>query len=168
MECRPSPGCSPRDCITDHLGYTTCEEEYHQFQIINHPNITKKRIKSGNTVFLRSINSPANWLECSSRQCKISRCYEDNVLDPFNSSYIPTCARYQFQVWGVNRGKGRSISVHNKVYFKGSSNHTYLNCNGKYCTLLEEGECQRKKHQVIERDGPCPIQTFKVTKLSEI
>lgn len=165
IECRFPYGCIPRLCFTHHLsGYNTCEEKYHQFQIINHKNITKKRIKSGNTVLLRSMASPGKWLDCSTRRCRVSQCYEDGIQDPYNSTYIPTCSRHHFEVWGMNRRRGKILSSHHKLQFKGRSGD-FVNCNGVFCTLLEEGECQRAKYQTIRRDEPCPIQGFSVIKL---
>ena len=164
IECKFPYGCTPRRCFTHHLsGYNTCEEEYHQFQIINHKNITKKGIRSGNTVLLRSMASPGKWLDCSSRRCRVSQCYEDGIQDPYNS----TCSQHHFEVWGMNRRHGKILSSHHKLQFKGRSGD-FMNCNGRFCTLLEEGECQRAKYQTIGRDEPCPIQGFSVIKLSEI
>lgn len=171
MKCVPSPGCTPMPCH-DHGG-NTCHGPELQFQIINHPSISSRRIKSSNTVLLRSVNTPTSWLDCSdATRCIISPCREDNPDDGANSSYISNCSRHHFQVFGVGRRDNKILNNQHKLKFKYSnSDDSYLNCNGKRCTLLQDGLCPVEKGAKVpfiqdEKTGQCPIQSFEVELLS--
>ena len=173
MQCTPSPGCKPYHC-RDHGG-DTCHNPDYQFQIINHHSISSKRLRPGNTVLLRSVNSPTNWLDCSSStKCVISQCAEDNSDDSANSSYISNCSRHHFQVYTVNK-KHKLIKSGHQLQFKysgggGGESSSYLSCNDKkYCKLLSEGECPNEQRAIFPRqpksDGTCDPESFSVDLL---
>ena len=169
MKCVPSPGCTPLPC-RDRAG-NTCKRNDNQFQIINHMNISARKILSGSTILLRSVNSPSNWLDCSSpNKCTISTCPEDNVEEPSNSSYISNCSRHHFQVFGVDRKLSQILNINHKLRFRSNSDK-YLNCNGKRCKLLQEDNCRTDSTvapiELNEDRETCEPQNFTVLKISE-
>ena len=129
MRCTPSPGCVPLQC----LGYA-CRQVNNQFQIIkNDNNDTRRTIRGGNTVLLRSIGSYSHWLDCTDpTSCKISECRKDNNEDLHNTSYISSCAKHRFRVYGVGRG-GKVLNVNNSLQFLNIQQDSYLKCNNKTC-----------------------------------
>lgn len=168
MKCVPSPGCTPLPCKD--YGINTCHGIENQFQIVNHQSISSRRIKSGNIVLLRSINTPTRWLDCSNTEkCVISPCTEDNPDDEANSSYISNCSRHHFQVFGVRRRLKKVLNNHHKLQFK-YNDDGFLNCNGKRCHLIPDGICpsRSKVPFVQDTDGTCPAEGFHVQLLSNI
>lgn len=167
MRCELAPGCTPLPC--KNRGGNTCEHVDNQFQIVKQDNHSN-RIKNGNTVLLRSVNSPSNWLDCSDTQCIISPCNEDNVQDPGNSSYLSNCSKHHFQVYGLNRAPSKVLSVNHLLQFSYSNSERFLSCRGKDCKLLADGECPNRPYSAFPNppDDICPKEYFKATKLSEI
>ena len=162
MKCVPSPGCTPLPCVG-----SSCTGVHNQFHIINHETSVNK-IRSGSIVLLRSVNAPANWLDCSNpRSCIISTCREDNVEDLTNASYKSSCTSHQFQVFGVGRKNNKLLNVGHKLRFKDKNQQSYLSCNGKRCSLLESGICPTRPLFSVESNGECPIGNFSVYKLAE-
>ena len=160
MKCVPSPGCTPVPCIR-----SRCTGLNNQFYIINLATSGKK-ILSGGTVLLRSVNAPANWLDCSNRNnCIISTCREDNVEDLTTASYKSSCTSHQFQVFGVRRRLNRLLNIKHKLRFKDKNQQSYLSCNGKRCRLLERGICPTRP--LFLSNGECQIEKFSVHKLAE-
>lgn len=166
MKCVPSPGCTPLPCdMNACTGVNTAEN--NQFHIINHESSTKK-IRSGATVLLRSVNAPSNWLDCSNTRCIVSTCAEDNEEDPANISYVSSCSSHQFKVFGLGRQLNKLLKVEHKLQFRHKTRPSYLSCNGKRCILLDQGSCQISPVFPVEKvDGNCPIENFSVDKLSE-
>lgn len=170
MQCTPSPGCNPVEC--EDFGGNTCDDSLNQFQIVNHHTVSGSKVKTGNIVLLRSIKTNTHWLDCSDHtQCVLSPCNEDNPEDPGNSSYISNCSKHHFTVLGLGRPLHKLLSTKHKLQFKyGDSG--FLNCNGKRCEILPEGDCPNPASMKVlvepNEDGVCPVDSFFVTKLSEI
>ena len=163
MKCVPSPGCTPIPCVG-----SSCTGVNNQFYIINLESSAKKKIRSGSTVLLRSVNTLAYWLDCSNpRNCIISTCREDNVEDLTNSSYKSSCTSHQFQVFAVGRTNNKLLNVGHKLRFKDKNQQSFLSCNGKRCRLLERGICPTRPLYPVKSDGECQIEKFSVYKLAE-
>ena len=168
VKCVSSPGCIPVHCATNTCtGASTAEN--NQFYIVKHGVTSNRKILSGSTVSLRSVNTPSKWLDCSDpTNCIISTCREDNVEDPSNSNYVSSCIWHQFEVFGVGRALNKLLNIEHKLQFRDRDQQTYLSCNGKRCKLLAEGRCQRRPvYTVNKTNGECPIESFSVNKLSE-
>ncbi len=175
IECVPSPGCTPIPCVG-----SACESPDSQFQIVKiDEEENGDSIRSGNTVVLRSIESYSQFLNCSNpAQCVLSDCRKDNVEDPNNASYIPTCTDHLFEIVGVKRKLGKILNVKHDLKFKSKHPHPdpkqrnsehYLSCNGKFCHLLKKGDCPASRRPVftpVSSQGECPIDTFKAKKVS--
>jgi len=129
MKCSPSPGCVPVDCTGP-----ACKDIDNQFQIIkNDETDTKRTLRGGNTVLLRSIRYFSHWLDCTDAMfCKITECEEDNDSDMNNASYVSTCAKHRFKIDGVGR-TNKVLNVNNSLQFKSVQNDAIYKCNRKKC-----------------------------------
>ena len=134
-----------------------------QFEI----NLTESRrnrnVKSGDTVVLKSVHRPTRWVDCSMGPCTITE-GTNNEAD-FNSSYVSS--RHIFKIYAINRSDGKSIRSSDSVVFTHPVNQTeHLNCLGKKCVLLEEGDCPGSGVTNPEQSEQCATQKFVVENLS--
>ena len=171
VQCVPSPGCTPITRPCRNFGGDTCAESKSQFQIINLPSVRSPKIRNGNTVLLRSVQTKSHWLDCSNHdQCVISECREDYVEDSANDSYISNCSYHQFQVYGIGKSGRARLSTNNLLKFKYSDPVTgydgYLNCNGRKCNLLTETECPVRPFVSLS-SATCSPEGFQIKKLIE-
>ncbi len=124
------------------------------FQILNHPNISSQKIRSGNVVLFQSLRDESTWLDCSNpRNCVLSRC-ENLPGGDDNIAVSSDCQKHQFEIIGVNRKIGKLLNARNKFRLRHPSSGKYLNCDANNisdgggigtgrCTLLQlEGESQ--------------------------
>ena len=109
-----------------------CNGIDHQFEIIVAEDPHAKKVRSGDTVALRSKSSPTQWLDCSDADsaCSISRCYRndaDFISD--NVSTLTTCDAHFFKIFGVNRKVGKLLNEKHDIQLRHEWNNSYLNCN---------------------------------------
>ena len=178
IECNPSPGCTPVVCTGNH-----CEQNIrNQFQLIKPDfRVNGKNVRSGSTIILRSIDVYSHFLDCSNpMRCVVSECKEDAQEDRLNASYASSCAKHQFQVFGVNRTLNKILNTKShKLKFKSTSPRTdsknrsyFLSCNAKRCHLQPEGACPKQNKNLVFNvtrlsPGLCPVDSFQATILAE-
>ena len=156
MECVPSPGCVPISCEG-----SACLQGHNQFQIVKKDEEdTKNTIRGGNTVLLRSVEDYSHWLDCSNPTiCKISECSEDNAGDPNNASYVSSCAKHRFKIFGVGRNS-KVLNVNNSLQFKSIEQDGLLKCSNKKCGI--DVSCGDST-----TDVSCITDIFRAMKLAE-
>jgi len=104
----------------------------------------------------------------------VSECKEDNPEDLFNASYVTSCAKHQFEIFGVRRKLNKILNTGLDLQFRNKSpqvdsenRNLYLSCNGKRCRLLPEGECPTARNLAFNftrlPSGECPVDSFKAT-----
>lgn len=175
IECTPSPGCVPIECRNPRA----CSGLRSQFQIIKTDETqTGRKIRNGNTVVLRSIEDYSYFLDCSNpNSCILSECREDNVEDPYNASYVPSCTKHQFEIIGINRAPNKILNTGHKFQFKNKDSHSdpqrrdfYLTCNGKFCHLKPQGQCESNRPPALfvakgTEKNKCKPDTFTISKI---
>ena len=174
MECSIYPGCIPVPCIG-----STCRSIPNMLQIIR---VTNERvsIRYGDTVVLRSVEHYSHFLDCSDpTRCTLSTCRTDYYrgVDLNNDDYVSTCRNHQFEIFGIRR-KNKILETSDMIYFRKkfiriNNFEHYLSCNGKTCHLKVKGNCPANQriaifHPPRNSSGVCPIDIFKVIKISEL
>ena len=154
IKCSNNSRCMRLPCYDEN----SCHQPSHQFQIINHQNTSSKKIKSGGTVLLRSVNHPSNWLDCSNiTSCTLSECLEENI------DSISSCSKHHLQILGKRRPLNKLLNTANKILFKHPFFSKYLNCRHDFCELIEDGVCSPASVGKVNRS--CSPESFKVIKL---
>lgn len=129
LKCFPTT-CKPTTCFT-FGSQSTCDGLNHQFEIIAIENPNARKIKSGDTVALRSKANPAKWLDCTSadRTCSITICsspYPNFIYD--YSSALTTCDAHIFEIFGVRRRLGRLLNSNHNIQLQ--YGNEFLSCAG--------------------------------------
>lgn len=157
-----SVGCRPVQC--QHFGDDSCIDLSHQFSVVKYGSGSSK-IRSGNTVLLRSVDTPSRWVDCSGSQCVLSSCSSDNVRDAGSPSYRSSCSKHRFVVVKKSPGSNWLRTGYSVELRQGSQ---YLNCNGKKCVKLGSGSCPSSSFRLVPVGRACPPQRFTLTKVAEM
>lgn len=145
--------------------YGPCrEEKFKIFKVVNGRN---KNVKSGNPVALESIYRPSQYFDCRKGNCTLTSCNtgRSSTTAPVNITQR-ICINHRLRMYALSKADNKAIRVDDLVYFKHLDEDKYLNCLGKNCKLITEGNCGGSTASSSGFSGAalCERQLFSITR----
>lgn len=126
--------------------------------------MTQKRrnpfIKNGMKIALQYTHRGGHWLDCGRDECKLTEC-DRNPTSEVTNHTRDICTQHHLEIYST--GKTSRVRTDEFVYIKAVDSDKYLNCFGKSCKLITEGDCSE-----IESSGAsgedCNRSYFEIEK----
>jgi hypothetical protein len=79
------------------------------------------------------------WMDCSRDNCSLTKCRDLDPATDIKNYVKDICEEHKFEIHAVNRNDNGRIRLGDTVYLKAKNSDKYLNCIGKRCTMITEG-----------------------------
>ena len=130
------------------------------FKIFMTQNKKNRFIKNGMTIALQYTHRDGHWLDCGRDECKLTECDRNPTSDVTNYT-TDICTQHHLEIYST--GNIPRVRTDDFVYIKAVDSDKYLNCFGKSCKLITEGDCSE-----IESSGAsgedCNRSYFEIEK----
>ena len=147
--------------------FGSCRDE--RFKIYKVLNTKNKNVKSGDPIALESLFRESQWFDCRKGNCTLTTCNNahSTTTPPVNITQR-VCLHHRLRIYAMTKREGKAVQTTDTVYFKHLEEDKYLNCLGKSCRLITEGNCSGSSSSSSGSSGAalCERQLFSITKIT--